>query len=141
MGQNNDIEVVQHQANTSFPKRSLGTREMDRPMVLVKVDTSRITDWNTFHDVFAEAFGFPAFYGRNMNAWIDCMRYLDDPAAEMTKIHVSPGGVVVMQLDEVKDFASRCPELYATLIECCASVNYGRIEMGYEAILALSFHT
>lgn len=37
-------------------------------MTLVKLDTRRITDWDTFHDVFAEVFGFPGFYGRNMNA-------------------------------------------------------------------------
>ncbi|MDG3003854.1 barstar family protein [Paludisphaera mucosa] len=40
-------------------------------MQLVKLDTRRITDWDAFHDAFAEAFGFPEFHGRNMNAWID----------------------------------------------------------------------
>ena len=40
---------------------------------LVEIDTARITDWGTFHDVFAEAFGFPDFCGRNMDAWIDCI--------------------------------------------------------------------
>jgi RNAse (barnase) inhibitor barstar len=40
-------------------------------MTLVILDTRRITDWNTFHDAFIELFGFPAFYERNMDAWID----------------------------------------------------------------------
>ncbi len=39
------------------------------PCPKVRIDTNRIVDWNSFHDVFAEAFGFPDFYGRNMNAW------------------------------------------------------------------------
>ena len=37
--------------------------------VLVKIPTEQITDWETFHTVFAEILGFPDFYGRNMNAW------------------------------------------------------------------------
>ena len=31
----------------------------------VSVHASRITDWDSFHDIFAETFGFPGFYGRN----------------------------------------------------------------------------
>ena len=77
-------------------------------MQLVKLDTRRITDWATFHTEFAEVFGFPAFYGRNMDAWIDCMAYLDDPSAEMTRIHAPAGGVVALQLDHVDDFATCC---------------------------------
>src|SRR5262245_25750091 len=109
-------------------------------MTLVKLDTRRITDWDTFHRAFAEAVGFPGFYGRNMNAWIDCMTYLDDPSAEMTKTHAPPAGVVTLQLEEVDDFARRCPEQYAAIIECAAFVNWRRIEKGDPAVLALSFY-
>lgn len=44
-----------------------------------------------FHDAFARIMGFPAFYGRNWNAWIDCMSYFDDPSASMSRVHVAPG--------------------------------------------------
>ena len=37
---------------------------------------SKITDWKSFHDECAAVFGFPDFYGRNMNAWIDCLTYV-----------------------------------------------------------------
>jgi hypothetical protein len=90
--------------------------------------------------VFAEAFGFPAFYGRNMNAWIDCMTSLDDPAAGMSKVHAQPGGVLVLALDEVKEFAARCPEQYDAVVECSAFVNWRRIERGAPPVLALSFY-
>jgi len=30
-------------------------------------------DWETFHDEFQEKMGFFDGYGRNMDAWIDCM--------------------------------------------------------------------
>jgi RNAse (barnase) inhibitor barstar len=109
-------------------------------MLLVKLDTQRITDWDTFHNVFADVFGFPGFYGQNMDAWIDCMTFLDDPTAEMTKVHVPPGGVVVLELENVDEFIKRCPEQYEAIIDCAALVNWRRIEKGDPAVLALSFY-
>ncbi len=90
-------------------------------MTLVKLDSRRITDWDTFHDVFAEVFGFPGFYGRNMNAWIDCLTCLDDPSAGMTSRR------------------KRCHAQYDAIIECASFVNWRRIEKGDPAVLALSF--
>ena len=107
--------------------------------MIIKLDTRPISDWTTFHDVFAKIFGFPGFYGRNMNAWIDCMTCLDDPPAQMTTVHAPAGGVVVLELDDVAAFARRCPEQYAALIECAAFVNWRRIKTGEPAVLALSF--
>ena len=109
-------------------------------MVLIKIDARGIRDWDTFHDVFSAAFGFPAFYGRNMNAWIDCMTYLDEPSAGMSSVTVEPGSVLVLQLESVDEFAARCPEQYSALVECAAFVNWRRIEQGQSAVLALSFY-
>ncbi len=39
----------------------------------VRLQTQSIHDWDGFHSVFAKTLGFPGYYGRNMNAWIDCM--------------------------------------------------------------------
>ncbi len=107
---------------------------------VVRVDTRRITDWPSFHTVFSAAMGFPSFYGRNMNAWIDCVTSLDKPADGMTSVHAPPGGVLVVQLDHVDEFAARCPEQYTALLEDAAFVNWRRIEIGEEAVLALAFH-
>ncbi len=106
---------------------------------IVEIDGSRIIDWNSFHDVFAEAFGFPEFYGRNMDAWVDCLTYLDEPEDKMTKVHVGSGHVIVIQIQHAMEFKQRCPEQYAALIECAAFVNWRRIEMGEEPVTALSF--
>ncbi|MFN7542324.1 MAG: barstar family protein [Acidobacteriota bacterium] len=35
---------------------------------VIKIPVDGITDWRTFHDVFQRTFGFPSFYGRNMDA-------------------------------------------------------------------------
>lgn len=104
------------------------------------IDASRISDWDSFHDTFAKMFGFPGFYGRNMDAWNDCMTYLDDPDGDMTSVHVAPGDVVVLCISGVADFKKRCPEIYEALIECSSFVNYRRIERDSPAVLALSFH-
>jgi hypothetical protein len=109
--------------------------------VTVNVDSAAIRDWDTFHDVFKAAFGFPEFYGRNMNAWIDCMTDLDDPGTGMTTVHAPPGGILVLQLEGVGDFMRRCPEQYAAVVECSAFVNWRRLEQGEDPVLALSFQT
>jgi RNAse (barnase) inhibitor barstar len=108
--------------------------------IVVSIDTKSITDWESFHNLFAELFEFPEFFGRNMDAWNDCMSSLDQPSHGMTQIHASPGNVVVLHLKNAKDFSERCPEQYAALVECSAFVNYRRIEHGLEPLLTLAFY-
>ena len=104
---------------------------------VVLFPTNLITDWETFHDVFAGVLGFPSFYGRNMNAWIDCMTSADDPDAQMMTITVQPGELLTLQIDNASDFASRCPELFKALIECVAFVNHRRVDFGETPVLSL----
>ena len=106
-------------------------------MPLIRLDGKRILDWDTFHDVFADLFGFPGFYGRNMNAWIDCMSYLDDPAACMTTVHGTSADAVVLQIDNV---GSVPVPIYDAIVESAAFVNWRRIEKGESAILTLAFY-
>ncbi len=106
---------------------------------VVRIDARRIVDRATFHDVFAEAFGFFDGYGRNMDAWIDCLSYLDDPSDGLNQVHALPGGVVTLQIDHIDDFAERCPDLYEELIDCAAFVNWRRLDVGQGPVLALSF--
>ena|ERR1700757_4932539 len=105
----------------------------------VPVDCARITDWRSFHEEFAQAFGFPEFYGRNMDAWIDCLSDLDDTDAGMTSVHCTPGSVMVLELLNVKPFRQRCPDLYDAVIECAAFVNGRRLQKEEPAVLAISF--
>jgi RNAse (barnase) inhibitor barstar len=107
--------------------------------MIVRIDTESITDWPSFHDVFAETFGFPDYYGRNMDAWIDCMTYLNDADVADTALKANPAEVVVLQLDHIRDFKIRCADIYEAIIECSAFVNYRQVESGKEPVLALSF--
>ncbi len=108
-------------------------------MTIVTIDAGAIQDWDDFHSAFSKAFGFPSFYGRNMDAWIDCLTHLDDAESGMTAVTVDPGAVLTLQIDRIDVLADRCPEAYAALIECSAFVNWRRVESGASPILALAF--
>ncbi|MBL4885330.1 MAG: barstar family protein [Planctomycetaceae bacterium] len=107
-------------------------------MKRVQVDASRIEDWDTFHDVFAETFGFPEFYGRNMNAWIDCMTYLESPGDEMTSVTCDKEDFIIIELLNARGFKASCPEQYEALLECSAFVNWRNLEIGNNPHLMLS---
>lgn len=104
--------------------------------VIMKINADEIMDWDSFHVIFKRNLGFPDFYGENMNAWIDCMTYLDNPQG-MTTFAVGEGELGVLEITGVRAFRERCPEQYAALIECSAFVNYRRVEVGERPILAL----
>ncbi|WP_298376548.1 barstar family protein [uncultured Bradyrhizobium sp.] len=105
--------------------------------MIIKVPADQIKDWDSFHTVFQSTLGLAEFYGRNMNAWIDCITYVDDPASGMTGVSVAEGEILTLCIDDAPDFRRRCPEQYETLIECCAFVNYRRMERGAAPVLAL----
>jgi hypothetical protein len=106
----------------------------------VQIDGSAIKDRGSFHDQFAEVLGFPGFYGRNMNAWNDCMTSLDAPGEGLSSVHVPHGDVLVICVSGAADLKKRCPEIYDALIKCSSFVNWHRIEKERSAVLALSFY-
>lgn len=110
-------------------------------MQKIKIETDKINDWNSFHDEFKTKFGFPNFYGNNMNAWIDCMSYLDDPDSGMSKVIIHKNDILVLEIDNINSFKKRCPEQYEALIDCSAFVNHRLIENNENPFLLLSFNS
>ncbi|KQY30305.1 barnase inhibitor [Caulobacter sp. Root487D2Y] len=106
---------------------------------IVDIPVHEIVDRNSFHIVFQAALGFPQFYGRNLDAWIDCMHTVDDPAAGMVSVTVEVGALMVLAIHGVEDFRRRCPQEYEALVECVAAVNQGRVIDGLPPVLALAF--
>jgi hypothetical protein len=76
-----------------------------------------------------------------MDAWIDCLTYVDEPDLGMIAPQwgVSTGDVLTLQIHDVRAFAQRYPEQCAALIECSAFVNWRRLDIGHRSILAISF--
>lgn len=108
-------------------------------MPVVDIPTSRITGWNSFHDVFADALGFPDFSGRNAAAWVDCLTSADSPEDGLTSVHASAGDVLVLRIDERDDeFAARAPEQHQALHSWSAFVNWRRLEVGERAVICVA---
>ena len=103
-------------------------------MPTVRIDGGRLTGWDSFHTVFAEVFGFPDFYGRNLDAWIDCMTSLDSPEDGLSTTHGSASDPVVLHIANSGAVPS---ELLDALCDCVSFVNWRRVEAGEPAILTL----
>jgi RNAse (barnase) inhibitor barstar len=101
----------------------------------VTVDCAKIIDWSTFHEVFAAAFGFPAFYGKNADAWIDCMSRLDD---DFSEVQVEKGEMVTLVLANADQLKQVAPDILTAVLEMAGFVNFRRIETGDNPILIVS---
>lgn len=95
-------------------------------------------DWESFHKVCKTEMGFPDFYGMNMNAWIDCLSYLDEDAG-MTRFRLVENELLHIEINEAEDFKSRLPEIFDALVECAAFVNRRYVEAGKTPSLSLVF--
>ena len=109
-------------------------------MKSVKIDCANIKGWDSFHNEFSRVLGFPDFYGKNMDAWIDCMTSIDTPEDGMTTIHCKKGGFLTVELENVQSFKEQHSEQYMALLEASAFVNWRRIEVGEEPVLMVSFN-
>lgn len=109
-------------------------------MKIVKVETDKIKDWESFHLEFKNKMWFPNFYWKNMDAWVDCMTYLDDPDSWMTDIIINEWDILVLEIENAEYFKNNYREFYDSIIECMAFVNYRRIKKWFNPVLTISFN-
>jgi Barstar (barnase inhibitor) len=103
-------------------------------MPRVVLPTDQIRNEKTFHAVCQRVFGFPDFYGHNMDAWIDCLSCLDDPGAEMSSLTLAPGELLIIVVPgsaELKD------EIFNALIDGTIAVNSRFVARGKPPMLGL----
>ena len=91
-------------------------------MAEVTLETEQIYDWGTFHNQSAKAFGFPVFYGKNMNAWIDCLTYLPDGDG-MSQFTLAPSEKLFIRLTNFREFSKAQTEICLEFLDCIASIN------------------
>jgi len=94
----------------------------------IEIDFKKIVDWNSFHEIFKKIMGFPDFYGKNNNAWIDCMSYIDDKEAGMSEITITPGRNLEIVILGTECGAKNCPKVFLGFMELVADVNQRFIE-------------
>ena len=91
-------------------------------MADVTLSTAEIRSWDTFHDICARNFGFPDFYGRNMNAWIDCLMYVREGDG-MSRFVLQEEEYLYIHLPDFVIFSQREPVICLEMMECVSFVN------------------
>lgn len=105
-------------------------------MACVYLDGSAIVDWYSFHTICAKQFGFPDFYGRNGNAWIDCLTYID-VGDGMSKFVLEPGESLRIEVAESELFRQRQPQILEALVDWTGCVNERFVATGGQPRLQL----
>lgn len=105
-------------------------------MASVQLDGDKITDWDSFHALSAEAFGFPDFYGRTIDAWIDCLSYLRDDE-NMTKFRLQENEVLQIVITNADALRRHVPDLLEEVSFCIEGINDRYADYGEKPALAL----
>jgi hypothetical protein len=105
-------------------------------MATVRLDGERITTWDGFHSESHAAFGFPDYYGRNMDAWIDSLSTLREDDG-MSKFRLGPEETLQIELVNSDVLRKKAPDIHGALKEYVSIVNQLYIENGEEPALAL----
>lgn len=107
-------------------------------MTRVQIDLAKVDNWAAFHAAFAQAMGFPDFYGDNMNAWEDCMSDLSRPGiVGMTKVIVPPGEDLVLEFTGSAAFRTRQPDIFDALLNSTTNVNVSKANIPSASLLLL----
>ncbi len=106
--------------------------------IKIVLATDQILDWESFHYSCKEAFGFPDFYGKNMNAWIDCLSYVDEDDG-MSRLDLSRGDVLNIVVENSAAFKQRVPDVFDALVDCTEFVNQRYKDRDSTTQLALIF--
>jgi RNAse (barnase) inhibitor barstar len=108
------------------------------PVARFEIDGNEIRDMASFHDVFGRTLKFFDGYGRNMDAWIDCMTDLHGPNA-LSSLNLPDGEQIQLVFRGTREFSQRSPDIIRELIECTAAVNRHYQKQNNEVRVALVF--
>lgn len=88
------------------------------------IDCSAIEDTNSFHSEFKFKFGFPSFYGGNMDELKDSLSCLDDKWCNVSKhFQLGKNEHLTILVNQSQDFKTNYPELFLQFIEVIIAVN------------------
>ncbi|NMM25932.1 MAG: barstar family protein [Glaciimonas sp.] len=105
-------------------------------MPTVSLNGEAITNWEAFHNESQRMFGFPDFYGRNMNAWVDCMSYLRDDD-NMSLFRLKPDEVLRIEVQHADFLRKQAPEILDDLTFCIEAINERYADYGEKPALEL----
>ena len=105
-------------------------------MATVHLNGASITDWSSFHNACRTAFGFPDFYGNNMDAWVDCLSYLRDDEG-MSKFRLGPDEVLKIEIAGTELMRKQAPEVLGEMEFCIEAINERYADYGEKPALQL----
>lgn len=105
-------------------------------MASVQLNGEQLTSWEDFHAQCAMAFGFPEFYGRNLDAFIDCLSYLRDEDG-MSKFRLQPDEVLRVEVSHSEALRLKAPDILTELTFCMDALNERYADYGEKPALEL----
>lgn len=91
-------------------------------MPIVHLDGEKIHTWDDFHHESKHQFGFPSYYGNNLDAWVDCLSYLRD-SDNMTKFKLKPYEKISIEINHSAALKKHIPELIDEISYCVTMLN------------------
>ena len=88
----------------------------------IELDANEMLTWDAFHTHCQARLGFPAFYGRNLNAWIDCLTYVEQDDG-MSAIVLAPGESLDLLVRNGKNWGKAAPDVVAGFSDAVDPVN------------------
>jgi RNAse (barnase) inhibitor barstar len=95
----------------------------------VRIDGGAIRDWPSFHRECQIKFGFPDFYGRNMDAWIDCLSTLRDDDG-MSAFTLAPDETLQIEIANSSVLQNQATGILDALLDCVDAINERYAENG-----------
>ncbi len=106
-------------------------------MASANLDGTKIRDWDSFHDECQQVFGFPEFYGRNMDAWVDCLSYLRDDDG-MTHFQLNEDERLEIVINHAELMRKQAPDILEEITYCIGGINERYEDYGEKPALALT---
>lgn len=86
--------------------------------VTIDIDFSLIETLDDLHDILFEKFGFPDFYGRNINALIDCISSIRYPEEGMTSFFLNRDEFLLIRTRNMATSNENISTFLIRAIEC-----------------------
>jgi len=105
-------------------------------MATVRINGAVITDWDSFHTECQNAFGFPGFYGRTMDAWVDCLSYLRDDDT-MSVFRLKPDETLKIEVQDADLLRKHASDILEEMAFCIGGINERYEDYGEKPALEL----
>ena len=103
-------------------------------MATVCLDGAAMTSWDAFHTQSQQAFGFPEFYGRTLDSWVDCLSYLRDDDG-MSSIRLGPDDVLQIDILHADAWRVAHPDMLDEVLYCIEGINERYADYGEKPAL------